>query len=156
MDLKEAIRSSYLAQGLSDAQLASLFALAEWQSFKAGDEILPQFDDSHDLMILATGAANVITLIGETIGVIKPGMPMGEVSLLDSKLRSGTVVAREACDVVVFSADPLMKLLLTSPDLAATFFLNISRVLCARLRSANQYLDVLMALEESEAGSSNS
>jgi len=152
MDLKEAIRSSYLAQGLSEPQLESLYALAEWRSFKEGEEILRQFDESRDLMILAKGVAHILTVVGEPIGLIKPGMPMGEISFLDGKSRSGTVVAIEDCDVVVFSAEPLMALLVASPEMSARCLRNISRVLCARLRTANQNLAALMALDESEAG----
>lgn len=154
MDLKEAIRSSYLAQGLTDPQLESLYELAEWRSFGEGDEILRQFDESRDLMILASGVAHIMTVVGEPIGLIKPGMPMGEISFLDSKPRSGTVRAQEQCDVVVFAAEPLMELLVSSPDMAARCLWNISRVLCARLRTANQNLAALMALDESEFTSS--
>ena len=152
MDLKDAIRSSYLAHGLSEAQLESLYALAEWRSFKSGKEILRQFDESRDLMILASGLAHILTVVGEPIGLIKPGMPMGEISFLDSKPRSGTVVAIEPCEIVVFKAEPLMQLLLSSPEMAARCLWNISRVLCARLRTANQNLAALMALDESEVG----
>ena len=153
MDLKQAIRSSYLAQGLSESQLESLYALAEWRSFNAGDEILRQFDESRDMMILASGVAHIQTVVGEPIGLIKPGMPMGEISFLDGKPRSGTVVAKEPCDVVVFAAEPLIELLVSSPELSARCLRNISRVLCARLRTANQNLAALMALDESEVNS---
>jgi CRP-like cAMP-binding protein len=153
MELNEAIRSSYLAQGLTDPQLESLYALAQSKCFDAGEEIIPQFDDSRDLMILASGVAHITTVVGEPIGLIKPGMPMGEISFLDGKPRSGTVVAKEKCDVVVFSAEPLLQLLAGSPDMTARCLKNISRVLCARLRTANQNLAALMALDESEIGS---
>jgi len=152
MDLREAIRSSYLAQGLSTSELESLYALAKWKSFDAGTEIIPQYEDSRDLMILASGIAHISTTVGEPIGLIKPGMPIGEISFLDGKPRSGTVVAKERCDVVVFEAQPLLQLLANSPDMTARCLKNISRVLCARLRIANQNLAALMALDESESG----
>jgi CRP-like cAMP-binding protein len=152
MDLKEAIRSSYFAQGLSDSQLESLYVLAESRCFAAGEEIIPQFDESRDLMILANGSAQITTVVGEPIGTVKPGMPMGEISFLDGKPRSGTVTAKQDCDVVVFPSEPLLRLLAESPDLTARCLKNISRVLCARLRGANQNLAALMAIDESEIG----
>lgn len=152
MDLKQAIRSSYLAQGLTESQLESLYALAESRTYEPGEEIIPQFDSSRDLMILAGGLAHITTVVGEPIGLIKPGMPIGEISFLDGKPRSGTVVARERCEVVVFAATPLLDLLASSPDMTARCLKNISRVLCARLRTANQNLAALMALDESETG----
>ena len=150
MDLKHAIRSSYLAQGFNESQLESLYAIAEWRSFAQDAEILRQFDESRDLMILAGGLAHILTVVGEPIGLIKPGMPMGEIAFLDGKSRSGTVVAKQSCDVVVFPAEGLSELLSKSPVMSAQFLLNVSRVLCARLRIANQNLAALMALDESE------
>jgi len=150
VDLKEAIRSSYLAQGMTEPQLESLYAIAQWRSFEAGEEILRQFDDSRDMMVLASGIAHILTVVGEPIGFIKPGMPLGEISFLDGKTRSGTVVAKEPCNVVVFAADQLLELLNASPEMSARFLWNLSRVLCARLRIANQNLAALMALDEAE------
>lgn len=85
MNLKEAVRSSYFAQGLSEGQLESLYALAELRPFDAGEEILREFDDSRDLMILANGSAKVMTVAGELVGQIKAGMPMGEIAFLDGR-----------------------------------------------------------------------
>ena len=153
MDLREAIQSSYLAQGLLDSHLSSLCAIATCQSFKGGEEILRQFDETRDLMILASGEAHIMTVVGEPIGLMKPGMPMGEVSFLDGKPRSGTIVAIEDCEVVVLPAEPLLRLLAESPEMCAQCLKNISRVLCARLRTANQNLAALMAIEESTPSS---
>jgi len=152
MEMKEAVRLSYLARGLTDSQLESLYALAECRTYEAGAVIIPEFDESRDLMILASGIGHIITVVGEPIALIKPGMPMGEISFLDGKPRSGTVVAVEKCTVVVFAAEPLLKLLADSPDMTAQCLKNISRVLCARLRIANQNLAALMAVDESESG----
>jgi len=152
MQLKEAIQSSYLAQGLTAPQLESLYALAQWQSYETGAEIISQFDDSRDLMILASGVAHITTVVGEPIGLVKPGMPMGEISFLDGKTRSGTVIAKEPCEVVLFEGERLLQLLAESPEMTVCCLKNISRVLCARLRTANQNLAALMALDESESG----
>ena len=150
MEMDEAIRSSYLAQGLSDSHLKRLFAIAKWQTFVTGEEIVRQYERSRDLYILASGAAHVLAVLGEPIGLIKPGMPMGEVSLLDERPRSSTIVATEPCSVVILPAEPLMHLLHRSPSLAAKCLFNLSRVLCDRLRTANKNLAALMAIEESE------
>ncbi len=152
MNLKEAVRSSYFAQGLSEGQLESLYALAELRPFDAGEEILREFDDSRDLMILANGSAKVMTVAGELVGQIKAGMPMGEIAFLDGRPRSGTVIAQDDCHVVVFPAGPLTELMMNSPELASRCLLNISKVLCARLRTATRNLAALMAIEEVEIG----
>ena len=150
MDVRQAIRASYLAQGFSERDIEALNAIAESRTYEDGDEILRQFDRSRDLLILLTGSAHILTVVGEPIGLIKPGMPMGEVSFLDGKPRSGTVVAKGRCEVVAFPHEPLMAILNESPEMSVKALWNISRILCARLRTANNNLAALMALDESE------
>ena len=154
MDLKEAIRSSYLAQGLSEDQLDSLVELASWRFFRPGEIILQQFDVSRDLLILADGLGQILNVVGEPIGLIKSGMPIGEVAFIDGKPRSGTVVATKSCAVVLLAWEPLTVLLKTNPDIAARCLWNVCQILCARLRITNQHLAALMALEETSLGGS--
>lgn len=153
-DLKEAIRSSYLAQGLSEDQLARFEALASLRNYDSGDKIVEQFDSSRDLMILSEGLAEIRNVVGESIGVIKPGMPIGEVSFIDGRPRSGTVIALKPSRVVVLPSEPLMDLLTSSPEIASRCLWNVCQILCARLRITNQHLAALMALEETGYGSS--
>ncbi len=151
MNVQDAIRQSYLAQGLSEEQLEQLYAIAEQRSFGAGEPILRQYDNAQDLLILASGRATILTVIGEPIGVVKPGMPLGEISFLDNKPRSVSVVSQGGSEVVVLPAGPLRKILQDRPDIAVRALLNISRVLCSRLRAANNNIAALMAIDESEA-----
>ena len=153
-DLKEAIRSSYLAQGLSEAQLECLDGLASLRLFSTGEKIVEEFDRTRDLMILSEGLAQILNVVGEPIGVIKAGMPIGEVSFIDGKPRSGTVVALQSCVVVVLPWEPLMDLMKSSPEIASRCLWNVCQILCARLRITNQHLAALMALEESTYGAS--
>ncbi|MDR3688638.1 MAG: cyclic nucleotide-binding domain-containing protein [Fimbriimonas sp.] len=146
--LKDAIRLNYLTKGFTEAELDRLYGIAEPEKFEDGDEIVRQFDTTRDLLILASGTAHILTTQGEPIGQIMPGMPMGEVSFLDGKPRSGTAVASGECDVVVLPADLLMQILRESPEMAVKALWNISSVLCARLRTANENLASLMPFEE--------
>jgi len=151
MNLKDAIRESYLAQGFTEEQLEQLYTIAELRSYSDGEPLLRQFEDNKDMLILASGRANILTLVGEPIGVIKAGMPIGEMSFLDDKPRSVSVVSSGRSEAVVLPAQPLRDILRERPDIALTALINISRVLCARLRAANNNLAALMAVEESDA-----
>ncbi|MGV3615008.1 MAG: Crp/Fnr family transcriptional regulator [Fimbriimonas sp.] len=150
MDLKSAIRNSYIAQGLSDEHLKKLYEIAEIRHFESGIPLLEQFEGNRDLFVVIDGEAEILSVTGQAIGRVKPGMPIGEISFIDGKPRSVSVVSVGGCDAVVLPAASLWKVLEENQDLAARAFLNISRVLCARLRSANKNLAALMAVEESE------
>lgn len=151
MDLQDAIRNSYLAYGFNEEQLEMVAHLAERRSFSAGEAIVRQFDEDKDLMLLVSGAAEIRTIVGEPIGVVKPGMPMGEVSFLDDKPRSVSIVCTSDAEVLVWAAEPLRQILREHPDIALRALLNISRVLCARLRGANNNIAALLAIDESES-----
>lgn len=150
MNVKDAIRESYLAQGFTEEQLEKLYAIALRRSYADGEPILRQFDDNKDLLILASGQASILTVIGEPIGVVKAGMPLGEMSFLDDKPRSVSVVSSGPCEAVILPAEPLRQILRDRPDIMLSALLNISRVLCARLRAANNNIAALLALDDSE------
>ncbi len=146
--IETAIRNSYLAQGMSEEQLALIYEIAQSQCFDKGETIVRQFDSQRDLMILASGSADILTVVGEPIGVLQPHMPFGEVSLIDDKPRSATIVASERCEVVILPAEQLLELLQARMDIANRALVNLCRVLCSRLRSANLHLAAMMAIEE--------
>jgi len=148
MDLKDAIRLSYLTKGFTEANLQGLYSIARSLTFEDGEEILRQFDNSRDLLIVASGSVTIRTDRGEPIGQISPGMPMGEVSFLDGKPRSGTAVANGEVSIVVLPADQLMLILRDAPEMATKCLWNIASVLCARLRTANHSIASLMVVGE--------
>lgn len=148
MNLKSAIRGSYIAQGLSDAQLEKLYAIAEIRSFADGEHLMNQDDEDRDLFVVVEGRARILSITGETIGTVKPGMPIGEISFIDGRPRSVSVIGDGPCEAVVLPAEPLWKMLKENQDIATTALINVAQVLCARLRSANRNIATLMALDE--------
>jgi CRP-like cAMP-binding protein len=150
MDLESAIRGSYIAQGLSDEQLEKIYAIAEIRTFADGEPLMTQDAAERDLFVVVGGEAEILSITGESIGRVKPGMPIGEISFIDAKPRSVSVVGLSRCEAVVLPSDALWRVLDENQALAARVFLNIGRVLCARLRSANKNLAALMAIDESE------
>ena len=148
MTIENAIRTSYLAQGFTDEQVTTLASIAEVRDYEDGAAIVEQFDSCRDLMILAEGRANIFTVTDEPIGVVKPCMPMGEVSFIDDRPRSARVISVGKTSVVVFPAAALRQLLEDNHELALRALMNLSRVLCQRLRSANNQLAALMVIEE--------
>ena len=149
MDLHAIIANSYLAQGLSQEFIGKIAAIAEMREFKSGDEMVREDDDCADLMILAEGRAFIKTEMSEDyIGIIKSPMPFGEVSFIDHKRRSSSVIADTDCSVVILPELPLRQLMADEPEMAVRALLNLSRVLCDRLRKANQQIAALNVIEE--------
>jgi CRP-like cAMP-binding protein len=150
MDIRDAIAASYLANGLTEDQLDRLASIAVLRSFQDGETIVEQDDSDRDLLVIARGSVDVLSVTGEVIGRARAGMPVGEISFIDARPRSVTVISHGASEVVVMPADPLWDLLNADRELALRALMNLSRLLCARLRATNRDLAALMAIEEAE------
>lgn len=146
--IERAIRGSYLAQGFSERQFLAVTSIAQELTFLDGENILQQFDHNRDLFILVEGHAQILTMIGDAIGIIREGMPIGEISFLDGKPRSVSVVSVGQSLVARLPHDEMKALLEADPSIERMFLRNISSVLCARLRSANNNIAALLAIEE--------
>lgn len=151
MDLNQIISSSYLAAGFTPEFTAKVAAISEFREYAEGEFIVQEEDSTADLMILADGIAHILTMAGDVIGIIRPNMPFGEVAFLDRKRRSSTVIARSSCKVVFIPEDPLRELLRLEPEMAVRALVNLSSLLCDRLRKANQQIAALNAIEEFHA-----
>jgi CRP-like cAMP-binding protein len=91
--------------------------------------------------ILESGAVNVMTRLpggGEAgVATLGPGCVIGEMALLDSGLRSATVVAREPVAGYVLERDGFHMMLAQRNRAAFTIQGRITRTLCRRLRELN-------------------
>ena len=148
MDVRRIIADSYLAAGFTDEFTDKLASISTRLQFKSGEYMMRDDDDSRDLMILAEGRAEVRTQAEDVIGYLKSPMPFGEVAFLDGKRRSGSVVAVEDCTVVQIPEQALRDLLRAEPAMAVRALMNLSQILCDRLRKANQQIAALNAIEE--------
>ncbi|MER3495824.1 MAG: hypothetical protein C4320_02805 [Armatimonadota bacterium] len=152
MEIEErerAIASSELAKGLSPAFVRKLAEIAQWRKIPRGGRIVEEFDESFDLLLLVSGEGRVMTVTDEMITTIRPGMPIGEISFFDRRPRAAGVVAVEDSLVLTFPEHDLRALTRAEPGQAILALNNLARVLCGRLRRANQQIAALLAVEES-------
>lgn len=141
MDLNTALQNNYLMQGLNVAQIAQIAQITTTKEFGGGDTLVRQFAKDADLMIVLEGNAKIRGFSGEEIATAGPGSVIGEMSLIDDKPRSATVVAAGAVKCATISNDELWGVMNNEPEIAKIILLNIGRILTARLRAANVALD---------------
>lgn len=149
LTVREFIAQSYLAVGFTPEFVDQVSWISEIRTYSQGTEILKEDESTADLFILAEGKLEIVTSTGDSIGFIKPPMPFGEVSFLDRRRRSSSVVAVEESKVVFIPEEPLRQLLRDHPDMAVKALVNLSVLLCDRLRKANQQIAALNAIEDS-------
>ena len=141
LDLHDALRGNYLMHGLSERQISEVAALASTKNFMGGDVIVRQFAKDNDLMIVLSGRARINGFSGELIAEATSGSVIGEMSLIDDKPRSATVVAVGDSTMMMIPNSKLWELMNSEPEIGKTILLNVSQILTARLRAANVALD---------------
>jgi glutaminase len=147
-EIYAAIVESCLSEDLDEQSIGLLSKLGRRIEYTAGEIIVNQDDEDSSLLILAKGRAEIRSFMDEPLYFLSPGMPFGEVALIDEKPRSATVTACEATEVILLPADELRRLMYAHPELGLVVLRNLARVLCARVRASNQQIAVLQTLEE--------
>jgi CRP-like cAMP-binding protein len=130
-----------LFEGLDPAALDGLLGIFRRVSFDAGECLARQGQPADSAFIIERGRAQVVTALpggGEcVVAELGPGSMLGETALLDSGVRSATVVAREAVDGYAIERDAFRMLLAQRNDAVQQIQRRITRLLCRRLRELN-------------------
>jgi MFS superfamily sulfate permease-like transporter len=129
--------------GMADAEVELVKGMLTRHSFKRGEVVVREGDESRELFIIAKGTASVhLRLPGAfratRLITFSPGTIFGEMALLDQETRSATIEADEflVCYVLPQAAFEVLKR--THPDIAIKLLANLARELASRLRRANR------------------
>lgn len=125
--------------GLSAAEIGEVLAHAEKCSFEPGMAIVKEGNLGTHMYIIINGEA-AVTKKGRKEPVelarLAAADSFGEMALADNETRSATVTALSPC-VLVRINDQVLN---SRPEIGLKVFRNISHVLSARLRSADEAL----------------
>jgi len=111
--------------------------MAEKIKISIGENLITEGEPSTEMYFLIAGRLKVTKVIdGEEkeIGFIEKGQLAGEMSFLDKKTRSASVVAEEECEVLIIPPEKFEKVLFELPDWVRT----LQNTLIARLRKADE------------------
>lgn len=143
----EALRRSILVFGLTDEQTHAVAALGKKEGFAAGEHLCQLGAHEADLFVIIDGHVNVLTHDSDKLTEAGPGGILGEVSFVDAGPRHAHYVASGFTTVLRFQARELRALMSRDRNIGFMMLANLSRLLSARLRSADGRLDALMDLE---------
>ena len=129
--------------GMTDAEVELVKGMLSRHTFKRGEVVVREGDESRELFIIAKGTASVhLRLPGAfratRLITFAPGTIFGEMALLDQETRSATIEADEflVCYVLPQTAFEVLKR--KHPGIAITLLANLARELAGRLRRANR------------------
>lgn len=145
MNIFDGIRASYLAEGLTAAQVQAIADIAEEISVNANDEIVREFDeDADEIFILLIGKVRVTTSTGELIARLSAGHIIGEIALFGELRRTASVVADGQATLARIGAKDFNALVDRQPDLGVIVLRNLGKTVASRLRSANVQLEAVL------------
>jgi CRP-like cAMP-binding protein len=148
--LVEYIKNIPLFKQLKDSQLRELAARCKSARFKKGDVIFYKTDLSTDLYIVNSGKLKAVLMDDEgdemVIAQFAKGDFFGELSLLDGKGRSATIVADKDTELSILQKDVFLDVLYKNPRMSV----ELMATLVERLRKADEMIESLAFLEVSE------
>jgi CRP-like cAMP-binding protein len=137
----EVIRNISLFEGLAPPEIEGVLHVCERAQFERGACLMRQGQPADSAFILESGSVEVMTRLpggGEAgVATLGPGSVIGEMALLDSGLRSATVVAGEPAAGYFLERDGFHMMLAQRNHAAFTIQIRITQTLCRRLRELN-------------------
>ena len=131
----------------SQDHLRALVGMVMRRGAPRGTAVMHEGDSADSFYIVVSGRLKV--LVGEADGketiltILGPGECFGEMSLIDDQARSATVIAIEACELLVIARRDFRRSLVENSDLAMA----VMRVLVRRLREADRKIGGLAMLD---------
>ncbi len=148
--LVDYLRNIPLFKHLKDAQLKEIAARCKGARYKKGEVIFHKTDLSTDLYIVNAGKLKAVLSDDEggemVLAQFEKGAFFGELSLLDDKGRSATIVADTDSEVSILKKDVFLELLYKDPRIAV----ELMTTLVERLRKADELIESLAFLEVGE------
>ncbi len=104
-------------------------------TLQAGLVLFNEGESGKSMYVLMEGSA-AVCVAGEVIEIAEPGALLGEMALVDSSVRSATVISRSNCRVLSINGSQFDALVRESPEFAR----HVMTVMADRLRHMNQRL----------------
>ena len=116
------LASIELLQGLSGDNMRSLEKRCRWRRYKTGEQILDKDSSGRDVYFVSEGAVQVVnfSMTGREIALarLQSGSFFGELSAIDGRPRSASVVALVDCLLGSLSPQLFKDQIVGHPDLA--------------------------------------
>ena len=139
-----------LFKHLKDTQLREVAARCKSAPYKKGAIVFHKTDPSTDLYIVNSGKLKAVLIDEEgdeiVLAQFEKGAFFGELSLLDGKGRSATIVAEKDSELSVLNQDMFLDLLYKDPRISV----ELMATLVGRLRKADEMIESLAFLEVGE------
>jgi CRP/FNR family cyclic AMP-dependent transcriptional regulator len=144
------IKNIPLFNHLREAQLKEIASRCKNARYRKGEVVFYKTDMSTDLYIVNSGKLKAVLADEKgdemVIALFEKGAFFGELSLLDGKGRSATIVADTDAELAILKKDVFLDLLYKNPRISV----ELMTTLVERLRKADELIESLAFLEVAE------
>jgi CRP/FNR family transcriptional regulator, cyclic AMP receptor protein len=148
MDVRR-LQQIFLFRNLPERVLALVAALAQTETFKAGERIFEEGQPGDKFYLILEGNVRISKSIAglgeEALAILGEGEYFGEMALIDDASRSADAIADRNTTLSVISRQDFVDLLNRNKDLAYELLWGLVRTLSARLRETNAKMTFLAA-----------
>jgi CRP/FNR family cyclic AMP-dependent transcriptional regulator len=122
-----------LLLGLSESALARIRQTVQWIDCEAGRQVFERGQTTTDVYFVISGALRVVSQSGQgrevSFAELGPGAYFGELSALDGKERSASVIATEPSVVAALPRNEFLLLVRENPDMALRLLGRLAQVI---------------------------
>lgn len=122
-----------LLTSLPTAERSALATQCVWRKFASGEQILDRSSDSRDMYFVAEGSVNIVNygVSGRevTYATIETGQYFGELSAIDGRARSASVVASSRCLLAALDPASFQSLLMRNPEIMMAVLKRLVRII---------------------------
>jgi glutaminase len=140
--------SQELLAGLNREQVAVVRTATETRVYERGEVVFGEGDPADGMYFITRGLVDVEVCAGRggrrfRLNTVPAGGAFGELALIDGGARTARIVAAEATECEVLSAEAFKTLRQRHPTISDAIFDAITHSLCARLRQATREIQML-------------
>ena len=134
-------------KGCSHHHVRELMTDAERVDVKAGGYAVTEGDPSREFYVVISGEFSVVKKLAsgkqQVFAKLRPGDSFGEMSYLDGRPRSASVVADTDAVLIAFEHNKLFRF----PESAAIVFMNLASLMAVRMRDSNALISLALDKE---------
>jgi CRP/FNR family transcriptional regulator, cyclic AMP receptor protein len=140
----------YLFQDLEEGEIHQVLDRTSVRNFSDGEVIIREGEPGDSLFIMATGEVEITKQLTLVLDEDTPkervmirlkaenGVYFGEMSLLESEIRSATVTASTPCSLLELHQNDFLELVGQNPAMGVKLLLRLAQLLSRHLRKTNQ------------------
>jgi len=127
-----------LFNNLSSEQLEVIRQRLHFHRAENEEQLIAEGEPGNRVYLISSGKVNILKVIdtdrSKVLATLGPGSIFGEVAILTGGPRTAAVIAESTTELYYLERDEVMELMHQIPDIA----INLARVMCERLRRADQ------------------